>query len=173
MTHCYVTKDKWGFKYRRSQTESWTYFPDNVLSHRDMENYLTRNGRFDHVELSFTTDNDRSSKYYQIHKDKNGLPVAKVDFERALPFLETDFASIPEQIDFLSIHASREQDAEASKLSESERLAFYKKIATPETLQQLKEMIQGKITPARISELCQEHALRYFLIPSEDVAIEF
>lgn len=163
-----VSKDDYTFVYRELPSGSWQRFPDAVETPEAMEAYFMRGG-FDKPGIIFSGTKD-GKKLYQITRSGPAV-VATVDHTRKLPFTETDFLPIGEQLEFLRIYSSRETDAEASSISDEKKLLeHYRKNADAETLSKLSEKISESITNTRIRELCREHCLRYF--PDQSPVIE-
>lgn len=172
----FIRKNKFGFQYRIEGNTGFNYFPDDVkLTPEGMKAYFQRGGR-DEPDLVFCNQAGIPAVHYKIVKGKTfaGQKYAIVDHDEKKIFLfdANEICTAEEKITFLKDHSTRQQDLEADKIEDlNERINFYLSNCVEETKKEFKQMIEEKITPKVLKELCEVNAAGYD--PSLPAEVEF
>lgn len=161
----YIRKNKFGFQFRLEGNTGFNYFPDDVkLTPEGMKAYFQRGGR-NEPELIYVNQAGQPAKLYTIKPGEKlaGQRIATVDNDKKFVF--DDVTSDAEKLEFLRYHLP--EDPEAEKLeSDHDKVISYLKNADEEIRSAFKNMINDKLTPEVMKELCVNNAKTYGL-PAE------
>ncbi|NLO04106.1 MAG: hypothetical protein GX126_17625 [Bacteroidales bacterium] len=168
MKEIYWTKDQFGMKYKYTNIfpASWLYFPDFVKTQKDIENFLTNNGRGESVKLTYMVDG-KVVKYYKLKKrDQSGVHLQE-EGGRFLIFQTSDFIPVSDQIEVLKLHADHDIKTKADRIEdENKKLSFLIVQAEPEGKTALHAKIEEAMNDEAIKRLCTEHAQQHHDLPA-------
>lgn len=154
----YVTKDKYGFKYRENNIYGWNHFDNSVIDQASMIKYLTENGRYNKPAIVFTNEAGKPARIYEVTK-KNGSIIAIVDGADKLPLIRQHFVSDSEAGDFFKSNEHSEKVIkEAEKLQPQERLKYYQDNATEVTKDEYDRLVSDKLSNDSLTEYFKKQA---------------
>lgn len=163
----YVTRDKYGFKYKTEPLSDWSYLPDRVTDIKTMQKYFTDEGRRDPVKMIFTDNNCKPANIIEVMRKENRAECIVNAGEGTFPLYSFDFVDNQEAIQFFRERSSDEVNAVADKLqnsipterfkSELETIKYYRENADPETLTSYKSLIAERMSDDAIRSRLQDY----------------
>jgi hypothetical protein len=155
----YVTKDKYGFRYRENQYMGWNHCPDSVQNRDSLESFLTQNGRYNGPSIVFTDDKGAPVRIYEVTKN-NGSVLAIVDGKDKMPLVRQHFLSDVEAADwFKTLEVSETTINEAdSKATAQDRLKHYQDNANTITQEMYEQLCSEKMSDSNIKTFLQADA---------------
>lgn len=163
----YVTRDKYGFRYKTEPLSGWSYLPDRVTDIKTMQKYFTDEGRGDPVQVVFTDSKGKPTNIIEVTRKESKVECIVNAGEGTFPLYSFDFVSNQEAIKFFRERMSDEVNAIADKhqtssptegfKSELETIKYYRENADPETLTSYKSLIAERMSDDAIRSRLQDY----------------
>jgi hypothetical protein len=165
MKKVFVKKNEFGFSYQVEGNKGYYYFPNSVNSRDSLLLYLA--GKYDDIDLQFVNQAGKPAKVYSF---KSGKTSAIVDFDPAslIPFDNSDRMTETEKLEFLQSHCTPEINTDAEKIeADNERIKYYLNKVSDDVRMEYKKLLDERMTPEYLKQLCERHASTKFNLPAE------
>lgn len=163
----YVTRDKYGFKYKTEPLSDWSYLPDRVTDQKTLQNYFTDDGRRDPVQVVFTDSYGKPASIIEVTRKESKVECIVNAGEGRFQLFCFDFLDNKEAIQFFRERSSDEVNAVADKLQNSipterfrnelETIKYYRENADQETLTSYKSLIAERMSDDAIRNRLQDY----------------
>lgn len=155
----YVTRDKFGFKYKENSIYGWSHTDNSVTDHVSLVNYLTQNGRLNKPDIVFTNEKGQPANLYTVVRH-NGSILAVCNGRDKIPLVRQHFLSDDEASEWFKEHEVSETTiSEAdSKATDQERLNHYQDNAALTTREMFDRLCSQKMSDEGIKAYLEKQA---------------
>jgi hypothetical protein len=159
MRRFYVTRDKWGWKYKTNDLCGWSHTDNSVIDHASLVNYLTQNGRYDKPDIVFTDGKGKPANLYEVTRH-NGSILAVANGRDKIPLVRQHFLSDDEAADWFKINECSDvvKNEADSKATAQDRLKYYQDNATELTKEMYERLCSQKMSDEGIKSFLKKQA---------------
>ena len=154
----FVTRDKYGFKYRENPIYGWSHTDNTVTDHASLVNYLTQNGRLNKPDIVFTDEKGNHANLYTVTRH-NGSILAVCNGRDKIPLIRQHFLSDDDACSwFKEREVSQSTISEADSKTIQERLKHYQDNATALIKDQYEKLCSEKLSNESIKAYLEKQA---------------